>query len=102
MTRSEFAKVIGIDLMSVFSRGSQYQVESLMHRTAKPENFIMVSPTKQEIRDMNALEGLPLVMEPRSGFYKDPVLVLDFQSLYPSIMIAYNYWYFYAAHTLCV
>ena len=31
-----------------------------------------------------------LNMEPRSNFYHDPVLVLDFQSLYPSMMIAYN------------
>lgn len=29
-------------------------------------------------------------MEPCSGFYEDPVIVLDFQSLYPSMMIAYN------------
>lgn len=42
---------------------------------------------------MNALEGLPLVMEPNSNFYTSPVLVLDFQSLYPSIMIAFNYCY---------
>jgi DNA polymerase zeta len=42
---------------------------------------------------MNALEGIPLVMEPNSRFYTSPVLVLDFQSLYPSIMIAYNYCY---------
>ncbi len=40
---------------------------------------------------MNPIEGLPLVMEPQSQFYTSPVIVLDFQSLYPSIMIAYNY-----------
>jgi DNA polymerase zeta len=34
-----------------------------------------------------------LVMEPQSNFYTSPLLVLDFQSLYPSIVIAYNYWY---------
>ncbi len=32
-------------------------------------------------------------MEPQSNFYTSPLLVLDFQSLYPSIMIAYNYCY---------
>jgi DNA polymerase zeta len=34
-----------------------------------------------------------LVMEPKSGFYSDPVVVLDFQSLYPSALIAYNLCY---------
>ena len=29
-------------------------------------------------------------MEPRSQYYSDPVIVLDFQSLYPSMIIAYN------------
>jgi len=36
---------------------------------------------------------MPLIMEPTSAFYSSPLLVLDFQSLYPSIMIAYNYCY---------
>jgi len=36
---------------------------------------------------------MPLIMEPKSDFYNNPLLVLDFQSLYPSIMIAYNYCY---------
>jgi len=32
-------------------------------------------------------------MEPFSRFYASPVVVLDFQSLYPSVMIAHNYCY---------
>jgi DNA polymerase elongation subunit (family B) len=36
---------------------------------------------------------IPLNLEPESKFYTDPIIVLDFQSLYPSIMIAYNYCY---------
>ncbi|KAG0270384.1 DNA polymerase zeta [Actinomortierella ambigua] len=90
---SEFARVFGIDFFSVISRGSQYKVESLMVRLAKPENYIMISPSRQQVGSQRAAECLPMIMEPESAFYEDPVAVLDFQSLYPSVMIAYNYCY---------
>jgi DNA polymerase zeta len=90
---SEQARLLGVDFFSVISRGSQFKVESLMSRIAKPENFILVSPSRKQVGEQNALECLPLVMEPQSNFYPSPVLVLDFQSLYPSVMIAYNYCY---------
>ena len=90
---SEQARLLGVDFFSVFSRGSQFKVESLMFRIAKPENFMLVSPSRKQVGQQNALECLPLVMEPQSNFYSSPLLVLDFQSLYPSVMIAYNYCY---------
>ncbi|KZZ99692.1 DNA-directed DNA polymerase, family B, multifunctional domain protein [Moelleriella libera RCEF 2490] len=90
---SEQARLLGVDFFSVFSRGSQFKVESIMFRIAKPENFMLVSPSRKQVGSQNALECLPLVMEPQSAFYNSPLLVLDFQSLYPSVMIAYNYCY---------
>ena len=54
---------------------------------------MMISPSKKQVGNQNASECLPLVMEPQSAFYTSPVVVLDFQSLYPSLMIAYNYCY---------
>ncbi|KAJ2659947.1 DNA polymerase zeta, partial [Coemansia sp. RSA 1200] len=90
---AEFANVIGIDFMSVITRGSQFRVESLMARIAHPELFILSSPTREQVAHQAAAECLPLVLEPKSRYYTDPVVVLDFQSLYPSIMIAYNYCY---------
>ena len=90
---SEQARLLGVDFFSVFSRGSQFKVESLMFRIAKPENFLLPSPSRKQVGQQNALECLPLVMEPQSAFYPSPLLVLDFQSLYPSVMIAYNYCY---------
>ncbi|KAJ2990166.1 hypothetical protein NUW58_g3089 [Xylaria curta] len=90
---SEQARVLGVDFFSVFSRGSQFKVESIMFRIAKPENFLLVSPSRKQVGMQNALECLPLVMEPQSAFYNSPLVVLDFQSLYPSVMIAYNYCY---------
>ncbi|GAB7337155.1 hypothetical protein MBLNU457_g2548t1 [Dothideomycetes sp. NU457] len=90
---SEQARLLGVDFFSVFSRGSQFKVESIMFRIAKPENFVLVSPSRKQVGSQNALECLPLVMEPQSAFYSSPLLVLDFQSLYPSVMIAYNLCY---------
>ncbi|KAF8640582.1 hypothetical protein AX17_000244 [Amanita inopinata Kibby_2008] len=90
---AEFARIFGVDFFSIISRGSQFKVESFMFRIAKSENFVMLSPSKNDVGKQNAAECMPLVMEPTSAFYSSPLLVLDFQSLYPSVMIAYNYCY---------
>ncbi|KAK0555589.1 DNA polymerase zeta [Tilletia horrida] len=90
---AEFARVYGIDFFSVINRGSQFKVESVMLRIAKPESFVLFSPTVKQREAQNAIECFPLIMEPQSAFYKGPLLVLDFQSLYPSLMIAYNICY---------
>ncbi|SCU79736.1 LAFA_0B05292g1_1 [Lachancea sp. 'fantastica'] len=89
----EQARLIGVDFYSVISRGSQYKVESVLVRLCKSEHFLVLSPSKVQVRKQKALECIPLVMEPESAFYKSPLVVLDFQSLYPSIMIGYNYCY---------
>ncbi|KAL4028957.1 hypothetical protein IC575_012175 [Cucumis melo] len=87
---SELARVFGIEFFSVLSRGSQYRVESMLLRLAHSQNYLAVSPGNLQVASQPAMECLPLVMEPESGFYADPVVVLDFQSLYPSMIIAYN------------
>lgn len=46
-----------------------------------------------QVGSQPATEALPLVMEPESRLYTCPVVVLDFQSLYPSLVIAYNLCY---------
>ncbi|XP_030055078.1 DNA polymerase zeta catalytic subunit isoform X2 [Microcaecilia unicolor] len=88
---SELARLFGIQFLHVLTRGSQYRVESMMLRVAKPLNYIAVTPSVQQRAQMRAPQCIPLVMEPESRFYSNSILVLDFQSLYPSIIIAYNY-----------
>ncbi|XP_041662079.1 DNA polymerase zeta catalytic subunit isoform X2 [Cheilinus undulatus] len=90
---SELARVFGIQFYHVLTRGSQYRVESMMLRVAKPLNYIPVTPSVQQRAQARAPQCIPLVMEPESRFYSNSVIVLDFQSLYPSIVIAYNYCY---------
>ncbi|XP_013886129.1 DNA polymerase zeta catalytic subunit [Austrofundulus limnaeus] len=88
---SELARVFGIQFLHVLTRGSQYRVESMMLRVAKPLNYIPVTPSVQQRAQQRAPQCIPLVMEPESRFYSNSLVVLDFQSLYPSIVIAYNY-----------
>ena len=73
------ARLFGIDFYSVLSRGSQYRVEAVMLRVTKRKNFLLVSPSKNQVAGQAPMECIPLVMEPHSSFYSDPVVVLDFQ-----------------------
>ncbi|XP_071745629.1 DNA polymerase zeta catalytic subunit [Lepeophtheirus salmonis] len=88
---SELARLFGIQFYEVISRGSQFRVESMMLRLAKSQNYVSLSPSVRQRARMRSGEYIPLVMEPESKFYTDPVILLDFQSLYPSIIMAYNY-----------
>ncbi|KAL5108709.1 DNA polymerase zeta catalytic subunit [Taenia crassiceps] len=89
---SEFARVFGIEFFHVLSRGSQYRVESLLLRTARRLNFLLPSPSPPQRAHQRAPQAIPLTLEPYSGLHADaPVVVLDFQSLYPSVAIAHNY-----------
>mmetsp|Transcript_32160 Transcript_32160/g.125521 ORF Transcript_32160/g.125521 Transcript_32160/m.125521 type:complete len:1842 (-) Transcript_32160:3575-9100(-) len=87
---SEQARVYGIDFMSVLTRGSQYRVESMLVRLSHQRDFVLLAATREQVFKQQAVECLPLVMEPKSRYYTDPVVVLDFQSLYPSMIIAHN------------
>lgn len=49
MLHREFARIFGVDFFSVLSRGSQFKVESFMFRIAKPESFVLLSPSKQDV-----------------------------------------------------
>lgn len=79
---SEMARLFGIDFYSVLSRGSQYRVEAVMLRVTKRRNFLLISPSRAQVAGQAPMESIPLVMEPLSSFYADPVVVLDFQVHY--------------------
>jgi DNA polymerase zeta len=50
-----------------------------MLRVTKKMNYILLSPTQAQVASQAPMECIPLVMEPLSGYYVDPVVVLDFQ-----------------------
>lgn len=87
------SRVTGVPINFLFNRGQQIKVTSQIMRRAKLEDLIL--PTERITRngddDVN-FEGA-YVIEPQSGFYTSPIATLDFASLYPSIMMAYNLCY---------
>ncbi len=52
--------------------------------------FVHAVIDSEKVGLQNAPFATPLIAEPESKYYTHPILVLDFQSLYPSVMIAYN------------
>lgn len=45
----ETARAFGIDFLAVLHRGSQYRVESLMARLAHSQNYLLPSPSKEQV-----------------------------------------------------
>jgi len=74
---AEQARMLGVDVLSVLSRGSQYRVEAMLMRAAHRDRLLLASPSRPQVAAQRGAECIPLVMEPRSGFYFDPVVVLD-------------------------
>ncbi len=85
--------VYGIDFESSITRGSQYRVEGVLCRVTKANDYLLLSASKDQLKSQEPPSSLPLVREPPKNIFYSPVIVLDFQSLYPSIMIAYNICY---------
>ena len=51
----ELARAFGIDFFSVLTRGSQYRVESLTVRLAHTQNYLLPSPSKEQVRFLCAM-----------------------------------------------
>ncbi|XP_075752219.1 DNA polymerase zeta catalytic subunit isoform X2 [Rhipicephalus microplus] len=88
---SQMARIFGIQFYEVLSRGSQFRVESMLLRLARSHRMVALSASTAQRARQRAPEFIPLVLEPRAQLYTDPVVVLDFQSLYPSVIISHNY-----------
>lgn len=95
---AEMCRVTCTPLSFILSRGQQIKVSSQLHRKALMQDYIIpnekikISEGTGEPGDDKGYEGAS-VLEPIPGFYNDPIVTLDFASLYPSIMIAHNLCY---------
>ncbi|KAG2716179.1 hypothetical protein I3843_05G168600 [Carya illinoinensis] len=87
----EMARVTGVPISFLLSRGQSIKVLSQLLRKAKQKGLVIPN-VKQAGSEQGTYEGAT-VLEARAGFYEKPIATLDFASLYPSIMMAYNLCY---------
>lgn len=87
---SEMAKVCNVSMFTLYTQGQQIKLYSQVYKYCLKEN-IVVDSDGYEARANERYRGAH-VIEPTPGFYQR-VVPVDFCSLYPSLIIAYNICY---------
>ncbi|ABW04888.1 DNA polymerase, partial [Equid gammaherpesvirus 7] len=86
---SEIAKIAKIPTRRVLTDGQQIRVFSCLLDVAGREGFILPVSSRESAEGYQGAT----VIDPAPGFYNTPVLVVDFASLYPTIIQAHNLCY---------
>lgn len=91
MNLLEMAKATWVPLNYLVERGQQIKVFSQLTKKARELGYLV--PTfDYGYKDQTGYEGAT-VLEAQSGAYYTPITALDFEGLYPSIMMAHNLCY---------
>lgn len=93
----EMARVTGVPITYLFTRGQQIKVLSMLYRKSAEYDMVVpfvakMGPALDEEGEEVGYEGAT-VLDPIRGYYDTPIATLDFASLYPSIMQAHNLCY---------
>jgi len=86
----EMAKATYVPMEWLLFRGQQCKVFSLIAKDAREAKYVI--PVYEKTDKSEKFQGAT-VINPMIGMYYDPIAGLDFASLYPSIMMAYNMCY---------
>lgn len=89
----EMARVTGVPVSFLISRGQQIKVYSMILRKCINENLLVPTLRKSGVPGSDVGYEGATVLEPVKNYYQTPIATLDFASLYPSIMQAYNLCY---------
>lgn len=83
------ANVCNVPFSFLFFRGQGIKIFSLVAKECRLMNYLIPVVKKKEDETSQGYEGAT-VFNPDIGFYKRPIAVLDYASLYPSSMIHKN------------
>jgi DNA polymerase delta subunit 1 len=86
----EMARVTGVTIPMLITRGQQVKVMQQLYRKCAQMNLII--PVRDRAPSDDKYDGATVLM-PKCAFYDVPIATLDFASLYPSIMMAHNLCY---------
>jgi DNA polymerase elongation subunit (family B) len=86
----EMAKATFVPMEWLLFRGQQCKVFSLIAKKAREDKYVI--PVHEKTVKGPKFKGAT-VIDPMIGMYFEPIAGLDFASLYPSIMMAYNMCY---------
>lgn len=84
---TELSSIVAVPLVSTFTRGQQIRVQNQVYQYAYREGFVIDERAGSKEKFMGAH-----VVDPIPGKYRY-ILILDFNSLYPSIIRYYNICY---------
>lgn len=89
----EMARVTGVPVSFLISRGQQIKVFSMILRKCRGEKLLV--PTLKKSGGLGGSDDVgyegATVLDPIKNYYQVPIATLDFASLYPSIMQAVEY-----------
>jgi DNA polymerase elongation subunit (family B) len=83
----ELSSIVGVSITDLFTRGQQVRCQSQIYNMAASIGYVLNKRVAKKMCFSGALVGDPI-----PGLYNN-IICLDFSSLYPSIMIAYNICY---------
>lgn len=87
ITLVELSSIVGVNIVELFTRGQKVRCVSQLYDIASKNDYVIDQRTSDKI---NYTGGF--VCEPITGIH-DNIVCIDFASLYPSIIIAYNICY---------